>query len=97
MNESPTQKASGQMCWLRPFGATAHSLHLRLDASKPWRSYHSFPLAVPDYRIPGGSKGWATYHVLRQAGWTLISTQEASRQITQSAEWEDNEPIRKVA
>jgi hypothetical protein len=97
MNESSTQKASGQMCWLRLFGAPAHILHLRLDASKPWRSYHSFPFAVPDYRIPGGSKGWATYHILHEAGWALISTQEASRQFTQPAEWEDSEPIRKVA
>jgi hypothetical protein len=96
MNESTTQKASGQMCWLRPFGATAHSLHLRLDASKPWRSYTSFPFAVPDYRIPGGSKGWATYHSLRQAGWALISTQEASRQFAESIEPDDTS-IRKAA
>jgi hypothetical protein len=96
MNESATQKNSGQMCWLRPFGATAHSLHLRIDASKPWRSYHSFPFAVPDYRIPGGSKGWATYHSLRQAGWALISTQEASRQLAESVELDD-ELIRRAA
>ncbi|NJM47608.1 MAG: hypothetical protein HC860_16765 [Alkalinema sp. RU_4_3] len=84
------------MCWLRPFGATAHSLHLRLDASKPWRLYSSFPFSVPDYRIPGGSKGWATYQSLRQAGWALISTQEASRQLIQSVEPDDTS-IRKAA
>jgi hypothetical protein len=96
MNESATQKNAGQMCWLRPFGATAHILHLRVDTTKPWRSYHSFPFAVPDYRIPGGSKGWATYHSLRQAGWALISTQEASRQLAEPVALDD-EPIRKAA
>ncbi|MCD8486407.1 MAG: hypothetical protein LRZ84_06585 [Desertifilum sp.] len=67
----------GQMCWLAPQGGNGHKiLHLRLQHHQPWRPYTSFPhLSVPDYRIPGGSKGWATYQKLMKAGWDLIPSQ----------------------
>ena len=63
-----------QMCWLSRFGDTEEKvLHLRTASHEAWRPYTAFPqYAVPDYRIPGGSKGWATYQKLRQAGWVLI-------------------------
>ena len=38
-----------------------------------WRPYNVFPqFAVPDYQIPGGSKGWATFQKLLKAGWELV-------------------------
>ncbi|MEG4625425.1 hypothetical protein Q5691_14205 [Microcoleus sp. w1-18aA5] len=52
-----------QMCWLPRLGGKGEKiLHLRTDARQGWRPYTAFPqFAVPDYREPGGSKGWATY------------------------------------
>jgi hypothetical protein len=69
---------TGQMCWLTKFGGNGELiLHLRLEPHQPWKPYALCPgLAVPDYPIPKGSKGWATYQKLFQAGWTLIPTAE---------------------
>jgi len=67
-----------QMCWLPMMGISGHKvLHLRTAPNQPWRPYTAFPeYAVSDYRIPGGSKGWATYQKLRSEGWNLaLSTQ----------------------
>jgi hypothetical protein len=52
-------------------------LHLRTAPNQPWRPYTAFPeYAVSDYRIAGGSKGWATYQKLKSEGWNLaLSTQ----------------------
>lgn len=65
-----------QMCWLpRPGNDRQKILHLQLNANDSWRPYTQYPhLCVPDHRIPGGSKGWATYQHLRKMGWTLISS-----------------------
>lgn len=74
---------TGQMCWL-PVGGDDNEkvLHLRRQPSHPWQPYQSFSqYAVPDYRVPGGSKGWATYQKLRQAGWTLVTTATAQSQV----------------
>lgn len=70
---------AGQMCWLSRYGNDGKKiLHLRLDSNKPWVPYNLMPkFAVPDYQIPGGSKGWATYQQLLKAGWKL----EASPQL----------------
>lgn len=72
---------TGQLCWLPKFGGNGElSLHLRKSSHHPWQSHTFFPeLCVPDYPIPGGSKGWATSQKLIQAGWTLISTEQARR------------------
>jgi hypothetical protein len=67
-----------EMCWLPMIGSTGQKiLHLRTAPNQPWRPYTAFPeYAVADYRIPGGSKGWATYQSLRSQGWHLApSTQ----------------------
>lgn len=68
-----------QMCWLSLMGNSGDKvLHLRTAPDQPWRPYTAFPeYAVADYRIPGGSKGWATYQKLRSAGWNL----EPSKQL----------------
>ena len=70
---------AGQMCWLPNAGTNREKiLHLQTAPHKPWRPYTAFPqYAVPDYLIPGGSKGWATYQKLRQAGWTIVPSARA--------------------
>lgn len=75
---------SGQMCWLSSFGKDGEKiLHLRLEPSKPWQPYTAYPMySVADYKIPGGSKGWATYQKLLKAGWTLIPTAQANHVLT---------------
>jgi hypothetical protein len=69
---------SGQMCWLPRSGGNGELiLHLRVEVYKPWQPYTHFPgIAAPDYRVPGGSKGFATSQKLLAAGWTLLSTAE---------------------
>lgn len=69
----------GQMCWLSQLGGGEKILHLRTSPHQPWQSYTAFStFAVPDYKIPGGSKGWATYQKLLKAGWTLVPTAQAN-------------------
>ena len=69
-----------QMSWLVDRNNTTKMvLHLRESAYQPWKPYTSYPqYSVPDYKIPGGSKGWATYQHLRKAGWNLIPTAQAN-------------------
>jgi hypothetical protein len=73
---------SGQMCWLSSFGSNGTKiLHLREHPNQPWRPYKSFPgYAVPDYRVPGGSKGWSTYQKLFNQGWALVPSPEVQEQ-----------------
>lgn len=68
-----------QMCWLPRFGGDGEKiLHLRFGPSEPWQPYSACPqYVVPDYPIPGGSKGWATYQKLMKAGWVLVPTAQA--------------------
>ena len=69
-----------QMCWLiDKQNRGIMVLHLREYAYQPWKPYFTSQYAVPDYRIPGGSKGWATFQHLRQAGWTPIATADANK------------------
>jgi hypothetical protein len=73
------QMLSGQMCWLSSSNHAGQLiLHLREREFDAWLPYNMCPqYQVPDYLIPGGSKGWSTYQKLRQAGWTLIPTAQA--------------------
>lgn len=67
-----------QMCWLS-LGAINEEkvLHLRTHPNQPWQPYTAFPqYATPDYQIPGGSKGWATYQKLRCEGWSLAPSHQ---------------------
>ena len=70
----------GQMCWLSQLGGREEKiLHLRTSPNQPWQPYTAFSTyAVPDYNIPGGSKGWATYQKLLKVGWTLVPTAQAN-------------------
>lgn len=66
---------AGQMCWLHTSATSPNkTLHLRTGAGQPWRPYHDCnEFAVPDYKIPGGSMGWATYQTLSRSGWKLVA------------------------
>lgn len=70
---------SGQMCWLTTLGADGEKiLHLRMHPNEPWKPYTScLSQLVPDYIIPKGSKGWATYQKLLLKGWTLVPSAQA--------------------
>lgn len=74
---------SGQMCWLSSFGSKGEKiLHLRLNPSQPWKPYTCCPeYAVPDYKIPKGSKGWATYQKLLKAGWDIVPSAKAQESL----------------
>ncbi|MBD2690967.1 hypothetical protein [Anabaena catenula] len=69
-----------QMCWLSKSGSDGEKiLHLQTSPGQPWRPYTAFgQFSVPDYQIPGGSKGWATYQKLLKAGWTLVHSARAN-------------------
>lgn len=71
----------GQMCWLSGLGIDGEKiLYLRLSPNQPWKPYTAFSnYYVPDYDIPKGSKGWATYQKLIKLGWTLIPSAQANR------------------
>jgi hypothetical protein len=73
-----------QMCWLATLESNDEKiLHLRTHPSQPWRPYTAYPeYAVPDDKIPDGSKGWATYQKLIRADWALVpSTQVAQESL----------------
>ncbi|NJL09860.1 MAG: hypothetical protein HC908_05730 [Calothrix sp. SM1_7_51] len=74
------------MCWLATLGSNGQKiLHLRLAPHEPWRVYTAFPqYSIPDYPIPGGSKGWATSQQLLKAGWTLVLDADV-RELKQAA------------
>ncbi|MFM7366059.1 MAG: hypothetical protein ACKO11_16500 [Cuspidothrix sp.] len=69
-----------QMCWLsKSSGDDEKILHLQIASGQPWQPYTAFPqFSVPDYLIPRGSKGWATYQKLLKAGWTLVPSSRGS-------------------
>lgn len=63
-----------EMCWLSPLGRDGTKiLHLRTHAQQTWQPYTAFPeYRVPDYQVPKGSRGWATYQTLLSQGWVLV-------------------------
>ncbi|MCC5627611.1 hypothetical protein [Nostoc sphaeroides] len=69
-----------QMCWLPKSGGNGEKiLYLQTEPNQPWRPYTAFRgFTVPDYQIPNGSKGWATYQKLLKAGWTLVPSARAN-------------------
>lgn len=66
-----------QMAWIASFGSQEKVLHLRTKPTDPWTRYNQHPNGIADYKVPGGSKGWATYQHLMKAGWQLVSTADA--------------------
>ncbi len=76
-----------RMCWLSKSGESGEKiLHLQTAPNEPWRPYTAFrQFAVPDYKIPGGSKGWATYQKLLKAGWTIVPSARANEFSTSNA------------
>ncbi len=74
----------GQMCWLPAFGSSGQKiLYLRTNPNNPWQPYTAFPqYKVPDYNIPQGSKGWATYQKLMKANWTLVASTQGLQELS---------------
>jgi hypothetical protein len=72
---------SMQMCWLPSSNIEDEDsliLHLREQVFDPWLPYTMFPQhKASEYPMAAGSRGWSTYHRLRQAGWVLIPTSQA--------------------
>lgn len=74
-----------EMCWLSVPGNQFKVLHLRENSSDRWKPYTAFHQYIkPDIPVRSfdntrniGSKGWATYQFLSQAGWKLVSSAEA--------------------
>ncbi|MBW4699764.1 MAG: hypothetical protein KME03_18075 [Aphanocapsa lilacina HA4352-LM1] len=73
---------AGQMCWLSKSVLGGDKvLHLRLEAGRPWLPYIAYSmLAVPDHKIPKGSKGYATFQKLLKAGWQVVPSGEQMRE-----------------
>jgi hypothetical protein len=86
---------TGELCWIPKFGGNGKlALHLRFESHHPWKPHTAFPgLCVPDYPIPGGSRGWATSQKLLQEGWTAIPTQQAQRSFVGVASPLENRPM----
>jgi hypothetical protein len=68
----------GKMAWLSStFGDSTKILFLQPDPTQPFRPYTVFThLKIPDHRIQGGSKGWATYQKLFKCGWELVASEK---------------------
>ncbi len=81
---------AGQMCWISAFGTNGQKiLHLQIAPNQPWRPYTAFPqIALPDYREPGGSKGWATYQKLIRAGWKLVASADVMQTLSMDTDTE---------
>lgn len=67
-----------EMAWLPKLGSDGEKvLHLRVDGGQ-WIPYNSSPYGVPDYMVPRGSKGWASFQALMATGeWVLVPTDKA--------------------
>jgi hypothetical protein len=60
----------GQMTWKLPDSSDC-ALHLRHDASQPWRPYQDFPeYFLPD--PPDFSQGYATFLALLKKNWECL-------------------------
>lgn len=82
----PIVDMTGQMCWLGATDSSPKQLHLRRSLASPWRPYSACPEYVPDYLIPGGSKGYATMQFLLTRGWKLVSSDEGERSVKELVE-----------
>jgi len=62
-----------EMCWMSNEPNGTKILYLRLDNRSQWLPYTSFPqYKVPDYDVPKGSRGYATFQTLLKKGWKLV-------------------------
>lgn len=69
----------GKMAWLSSVSGEDGTkiLFLQPSPDKPFRPYTNFhQFKVPDYQVPGGSKGWATYQKLLKARWELVPSDQ---------------------
>lgn len=66
----------GEMMWRNDPRRRQLILFLRTNKSDRWQPYHASKHSVPDYKIAGGSKGWATFQHLKKQGWQLLPTEQ---------------------
>lgn len=70
------------MAWL-PVGMEDDTkiLHLKPAGESYYRPYTAYKsLAKPDYKVEGGSRGYATMQALFKAGWEFESSEIAASQ-----------------
>jgi hypothetical protein len=82
-----------KMCWKD----TGERLELHLYDSGVWIHYKRSSLAVPDYNIPGGSKGYATMQALLKQGWEVIpyppGVISGTLSMDSQGRWGDDDPF----
>ena len=67
-----TSNTKGEMKWADNYNKTALTLWVKPSGGATFQIYSSYAGSVPDYKIPKGTKGWATYQHLLKAGWSLV-------------------------
>jgi hypothetical protein len=69
-------ETTGEMQWASGLGLSGNGekiLYLKPPGEANFKPYTACSLyKIPDHKIPGGSKGWATYQKLLKAGWKLL-------------------------
>ncbi|MBW4469249.1 MAG: hypothetical protein KME45_03190 [Stenomitos rutilans HA7619-LM2] len=76
-----------QMQWRSPTPDQPKLLYLNIGDG--WKPYTQFPqYQVPDYRIPGASKGFATMQALLKRGFALLPSGEVMPKSEEEQRWE---------
>lgn len=70
----------GLMCWHNG------TLHLKAAGTLNWVPYNCSRLAVANYPIHGGSRGYATMQKLLGAGWKIVNEQEITASYAEQTE-----------
>jgi hypothetical protein len=87
----------GFMAWLPSLGSDGTKiLHLKESQTGTWKPYTNSKYKIPDYKIQGGSKGWATYQKLRLEGWVLVPTTQASGVFVQQHGEADQKSVKEL-
>jgi len=63
------------MCWRKVEGKDFKELFIG-DGNGGWIYYAAHPLAAPDLKLPGASKGYRTMQKLLQMGYKLVSDKQ---------------------
>lgn len=68
-----------QMAWYSPTENGDRVLYI--NHNDTWLPYTQTPFALPDYLIPGGSKGYATMQFLLMRGYKIVSSEQVQDEI----------------
>lgn len=61
------------MAWRSLSGSEDEEKILHIKEGEKWVPYFRSCYKVPDYKVPGGSKGYATMQALLKQGWVFES------------------------